>query len=213
MGVAHDKDIREGLFDFLEETYGKIRILEEKRTGNARADVVMVTPDALFGIEIKSDNDTYTRLAGQVENYNLYYDRNVICVGSSHAAHIAEHVPDFWGIITVEYVEGKLDFYYLRQPQSNPFVEDERKITILWRPEIASILALNGLPLYNYKSKQFVRRVLLERIPKDVLWMQVCEELFERDYTTIADRIMEYRKERNPGKRMRKKRGRYSAKA
>ena len=40
-----DKDIREPLFDFLEETYGKIQILEEKTTGRARADVVMITEE------------------------------------------------------------------------------------------------------------------------------------------------------------------------
>ena len=33
--ILYDKDIREPLFDFLEETYGKTRILEEKRTGSA----------------------------------------------------------------------------------------------------------------------------------------------------------------------------------
>ena len=43
--ILHDKDIREPLFDFLEETYGKIRILEEKTTGRARADVVMITEE------------------------------------------------------------------------------------------------------------------------------------------------------------------------
>ena len=64
--VLHDKDIREPLFDFLEETYGKVRIIEEKRTGAARADVVMVTPRVLYGIEIKSDADTYARLKKQV---------------------------------------------------------------------------------------------------------------------------------------------------
>ena len=40
--ILYDKDIREPLFVFLEETYGKTRILEEKRTGSARADAVMV---------------------------------------------------------------------------------------------------------------------------------------------------------------------------
>ena len=92
--VLYDKDIREPLFDFLEETYGKIRIFEEKQTGSARADVVMITPDVLYGIEIKSDADTYTRLEKQVENYDIYYDRNIIVVGTSHANHVKEHVPD-----------------------------------------------------------------------------------------------------------------------
>lgn len=48
-----DKDIREPLFEFLEETYGKIRIIEEKTMGRSRADIVMVTTDSLWGIEIK----------------------------------------------------------------------------------------------------------------------------------------------------------------
>ena len=60
--TLYDKDIREPLFDFLEENYGKVRILEEKTTGRARADVVMITEEKLYGIEIKSDADTYARL-------------------------------------------------------------------------------------------------------------------------------------------------------
>lgn len=59
--ILHDSDIREPLFDYLEEKLGKIRILEEKQTGRARADVVMITEKYLFGIEIKSDADMYAR--------------------------------------------------------------------------------------------------------------------------------------------------------
>ncbi len=33
--VLYDKDIREPLFDFLEESYGRIRILEEMPIGKA----------------------------------------------------------------------------------------------------------------------------------------------------------------------------------
>ena len=97
-----DKDIREPLFEFLEERYGKVRILEEKTVGSSRADVVMVIPDKIVGIEIKSDADTYTRLERQVADYDLYFDQNIVVVGSTHASHVAEHVPDYWGIISVE---------------------------------------------------------------------------------------------------------------
>ena len=62
--IIHDKDIREPLFGFLEEQYGRCRVLEEKNTGRSRADVVLVTGCDLIGIEIKSDADTYVRLAG-----------------------------------------------------------------------------------------------------------------------------------------------------
>ena len=39
MSIIRDRDIREPLFDYLEETYGKIRIIEEKMMGRSRADV------------------------------------------------------------------------------------------------------------------------------------------------------------------------------
>ena len=191
--ASHDSNIREQLFEYLEDKYGKIRIIEEKRTGKARADVVMVTPEAIYGIEIKSDNDTYTRLSGQVKNYDLYYDYNVVAVGSSHGAHIKEHVPDWWGIITIEEIDGVLDFYMLREAQRNPKVKDERKISILWRPELARIQELNKLPKYKEKSKQFVQKKLLEQVPHDILWPQMYEELFQRDYNTIADEIRGYK--------------------
>lgn len=191
--ASHDRDIREPLFDFLEEKYGKIRILEEKNIGRVRADVVMVTPDALFGIEIKSDNDTYERLKKQVRNYNQYYDYNIIVVGSRHATHVAEHVSDWWGIISVEEIDGRLDFYVVREPSRNPKVKLEKKIEILWRPELARIQEKNHLPKYKEKSKRFVQDVLLTRVSPEILWPEVSEELFERDYNTIAEEIREFK--------------------
>ena len=186
--MLKDKDIREPLFDFLEENYGKVRILEEKITGKARADVVMITPELLYGIEIKSDVDTYARLKKQVRYYNWYYDRNMVVVGSSHAHHIREHVPDWWGVITVETDEaGRVDFYTLREAGENPRVKDKRKITILWRPELNHLLELNQLPKYRNKSKLFVQEKLLETVPAETLWPQACEELFERDYSRFME--------------------------
>ena len=195
--ILYDKDIREPLFFFLEETYGKVRILEEKRTGSARADVVMITPQFLYGIEIKSDADSYTRLKKQVKNYDWYYDRNIIVVGSTHAAHVREHVPDTWGIISVELDEkGRVDFYVIREAVDNPKVKDKRKITILWRTELNRLLERNKLPKYLQRSKQFVQEKLIERVPGEILWPQAYDELFERDYNTIEQEIEDFRRER-----------------
>lgn len=206
MERLYDKDIREPLFDFLEETYGKIRILEEKTMGKSRADVVMVTSDALYGIEIKSDADTYARLERQVKDYNLYYDYNYAVVGTSHALHIREHLPEWWGIITVELVEGRVDFYRLREPRPNPKLNWKKKISILWRPEMAHIQKLNQMPQYKEKSKLFVQDKILEKVPKDKLQLQLCEELFERDYTVIAGEIQEFRTQNRKKVRRRRKR-------
>lgn len=202
--MLYDKDIREPLFEFLEETYGRVRIIEEKMMGRSRADVVMVTDGALYGIEIKSDADNYTRLERQVQDYDKYFDYNIVVVGTSHAAHIKEHVPDWWGIITAEYAE-VVDFYILRAPQSNPNMNWYNKIKILWRPELAHIQEMNAMPKYKDKSKQFVAEKILERVPEETLRYQFTEELFERDYTAIWDKIQEYRISNGRKPRRRKK--------
>ena len=200
-----DVDIREGLFEFLEETFGRVRVIEEKIIGRSRADVILVMEDSLCGIEIKSDADTYVRLESQVPDYDKYYDQNIVVVGTSHAMHIAEHVPDYWGIITVEEVEGDLDFYILRDPGRNPKMDPKCKISILWRPELAHILEKNEMPRYLQRSKLFVAERILKMVPEEILWQQVSEELFQRDYNTIAEEI-ELFKAMHPRKKRKKRR-------
>ena len=204
-----DKDIREPLFIFLEENFGKTRIIEEKNIGDSRADVIMVTENGLYGIEIKSDADTNTRLSGQVKDYDKYFDSNIVVVGSSHAHSIEEHVPDHWGIITVENVDGKADFYILRQALKNPKLKLEKKLSILWRPEIAQLQHLNDMPKYDYLSKKNVILKICERVPEKIpeekITSEICELLFERDYEKLLSDIKEYRKEKNPRRRGTKK--------
>lgn len=196
--MLKDKDIREPLFDFLEDTYGKVRIIEEKTMGRSRADLVMVTEKSLVGIEIKSDADTYARLATQVKDYDKYYDYNIAVVGSSHGIHIKEHVPAHWGIITVEEVDGTPDFYMLRKPESNPNMKLENKLKILWRPELALIQEKYGMAKYKEKSKAFVIEKISTLVPDFVtmegLSVTISNILFERDYSKVAETLTEYRK-------------------
>ena len=193
-----DKDIREPLFSFLEEYYGKMRIIEEKTMGRSRADVVMVLPDALYGIEIKSDADTYVRLADQIKDYDRYFDYNIVVVGTSHGEHVPEHVPAYWGIITVEIVDGRFDFYVLRKPLPNPKVKWKKKLELLWRPELAQLQEWNEMPKYKQLSKAKVFDKILERVPEkiseELLRAQVSELLFERDYSKVQEVLAEYRK-------------------
>ncbi len=186
--MLYDKDIREPLFDFLEARYDKVRVIEEKQMGQSRADIVMVLPNALVGIEIKSDADTYARLARQVKDYDQYFDANYVVAGTRHAMHIEEHIPQWWGIITVEEEDGAVDFYVLRRARENPNVNWKRKLGLLWRPELARIQEKNILPRYSGKSRLFVAQKILERVPLEILRPQISEELFERDYLEIKNR-------------------------
>jgi len=181
--VLLDADIREPLILYLEQYYDKVRFLEELVTGKARADVVMVLPDKVCGIEIKSDADSYARLADQIRNYDKYYDENYLVVGSTHALHAAEHVPEYWGIISVELIKGVVDFYRVREAKQNPKAKLKNKMSLLWKSEFAHILAENKMPKYAQKSKKFITEKLIEKVREDILHEQISEELFERDYT------------------------------
>ena len=191
--MLYDKDIREPLFDYLEERYGNARMIEEKQMGRSRADIVMVLQGELAGIEIKSDADTYARLKRQVKDYDRFFDRNYVVAGSTHAMHIGEHVPEYWGIISVEQMEEGVDFYMIREAARNPKMELELKLRILWRPELAHIQAICGMAKYGGKSKEFVRNKIAEGVPAEILNELISEELFERDYTEIRGKSEEFR--------------------
>lgn len=196
--MLYDKDIREPLFLFLEGKYGKVRFLEEHDMGKSRADVLMVTESALFGVEIKSDADSYARLASQVRDYDRYCDFNMAVVGASHGKHIEEHVPAYWGIITVNEGEDLPEFTVCREPKLNPKAKLKNKLSFLWRPELAALQEMNRMPKYREKSKKFVidriQERVPEKIPRECIDRQISELLFERDYTTIAAQIREYKK-------------------
>lgn len=218
--MLKDADIREPLFDFLETTYGKTRILEELNIASSRADVVMITDGYIFGVEIKSDADSYTRLPSQIKDYDKFFDKNIIVVGSKHAMHVEEHVPESWGIIVVELVDGAPDFYMLRNPKLNTKNEIKNKLSLLWRFELVQIQEKEDMPKYAQKSKAFVVEKIAERVEYPVekkghidlkrLNYQITDILFERDYNTVGDIILQYRKEHSnkPVRARRKKRRR-----
>lgn len=185
--MLYDKNIREPLFDYLEDTYGKCRIFEEKVMGKARADVVLLLPDEIIGIEIKSNVDTYERLKGQVRNYNRYCDRNFIITGLRHIKHVGEHVPPDWGILCIYEDHHKILIEPIRDAAPNPKCKKEVQLSWAWRMELDQLIEYNHLPKYRQKSKAFVVQKLLEKVPWPLLKSQFCQELFERDYTLWTD--------------------------
>ena len=187
-------DIIEPLFDYLEERFGKTRMFEEKRIGRSRADVVMLTSRCLTGLEIKSDADTYDRLKRQVRDYDRFCDMNYVVVGRSHERHVAEHVPAHWGVLTVAADGTEIMIEEKRSAAANPRIKRERQLTLLWRPELNHLLELNRLPKYKQKSKKFVQQKLMEKVDWEVLKQQICEELFQRDYTLWDEMMEEYAK-------------------
>lgn len=191
-----DKDMREPLFDYLEEFYGKIRIFEEKNAGGSRADVIGVIDGRLIGFEIKSDSDSYTRLKTQTRDYDEFCDVNYLVIGKTHQKYAHNHIPPYWGIICVYEEENEIKVELIQIPGENPKVSMKKQIEFLWRPELYQIQKWNNLPEYKQKSKQFVREKIIEKIPETVLKMQMTDLLFERDYEILLEEIRQVKVQR-----------------
>ena len=138
--MLYDAEIRDPLVWFLEEKYGKIRILDEIPIGKSRADMLLVTENWLAGIEIKSDMDSYARLMSQVQSYDRYLDRNILVVGASHEKSAVEHVPEYWGIIAARGTRHRISFSVVREPEVNPRMRDRSKLELLWKRELQNLV-------------------------------------------------------------------------
>ena len=174
-----DIDIREVLFDYLDEKYGRIRILEEKVIYGSRADVIGIIEDKIIGFEIKSDNDSYTRLKTQIKDYEKYCDECYLVVGKKHEKHANEHVPSYWGILVADENEVILQ----REASVCPKVKIKYQLDMLWRREIDAMVLSLAYPAYKSYSKAKVEERIIEKTDPFVLKHLITEILFDRDYT------------------------------
>ena len=100
---------------------------------------------------------------------------------------IAEHVPEYWGIISVGEQDGACFLTELRPASPSPKVKQTYKLRMLWRRELAELLRINGFPKYAQKSRKFVIDYLASKLSDDELKEQISDILFERDYTVFED--------------------------
>ena len=197
----NDYEIREAVCTYIEHIHrGKYRIIDELVIGKARADIVTVT-DSLAGYEIKSDADSYKRLPGQIKEYDRYFQQNYLVVGANHKETASKHVPSYWGILCMSKSETAVPaaeaegiastmrgsppvrIETIREAGQNPKYSQKKQLSLLWRKELNNILKANGLLKCSGKSKAYIRNYILERVPKELLQRQICDEFFERDWT------------------------------
>lgn len=183
MKKLHDNDIREPLFTFFDIKLGKVRFFEEMSIGRSRADIMMVTDDAITGLEIKSDVDSFSRLNKQVIDYNDYFDYNYIVIGKRHLKHAEEYVPESWGVIVCYEEDGKVLIEEIKEAIKNPKRKIDCKLDLLWRSELARISGECLKYKYSNLCKSKLRAKLIEKIDEEQLEQLISRELFSRDYT------------------------------
>jgi len=108
-----DSDIRKLLHPYLKKGNRKYKdtiIIDEFDlcSGLSRIDVAVVN-GVIHGYEIKSEEDTLTRLPNQINYYNKSLEKISIITNKSHLKKIKKLVPNWWGVLTIK-SDGKKKF-------------------------------------------------------------------------------------------------------
>jgi hypothetical protein len=129
--------------------------------GTARVDFAVVN-GSVHGFEIKSAQDTLTRLPTQSEIYNRALDRVTLVVDRKHLVDARSLIPGWWGILEPRRTrDGLVAFRTVRKAADNPHVEAFAQAQLLWREEALAELEARSMA-HGLRSKP--RRVIWERL-------------------------------------------------
>lgn len=180
-----DNDIRRRLDDELSRLHSDdpetlIRHELGLCAGARRVDVAVVNGE-LAGYEIKSDEDTLARLAGQSEVYGRVLDRAIVVTTTRHVDQCTEQLPVWWGVTVAETDHGQVVLHSVRAPQLNVAVDPFAVAQLLWREEALQELRERGLGRgLSAKARHYVWLALSEAVPLDDLKGIVRRRLKER---------------------------------
>ena len=139
-----DIDIRLALDSDLRRDHGHdsdtmIRHEFGLQEGRRRIDVALLNGH-LAGWEIKSDVDTLLRLAGQADVYGKVLDYITIVTTARYVERATAMLPEWWGVIVAERVDGVVSLEQTRAPRFNVDVDAMSLAQLLWRDEAIQLL-------------------------------------------------------------------------
>jgi hypothetical protein len=142
--------------------------------GKMRADIAVI--NARFtGYEIKSDEDSLSRLPRQITGYNRVFDYAHIVATDRHLEKAMAMVPNWWGVIRVwKDTQGDLRTRTVRKGSLNPKRSSIALARLLWRDEVLTILkelGMSGASLRRERAKLY--RSLVQRLSMDDLALLV----------------------------------------
>jgi hypothetical protein len=181
-----DLEIRKQLRRRLECEFGHdpdALILDELGVccGEVRADMAVVNGE-LKGFEIKSDQDTLSRLPSQASVYSRVFDTISIVVAARHLAMATKCVPSWWGVLVAHISENSEPSLTVhRAEKTNPSPDPLAVAQLIWRDEALDVLTRYKLQSgLGNKSRSVLWSVLVRNLPLAELQMVVRAKLKSR---------------------------------
>lgn len=119
------------------------RVVEEAGMAGRAVDVLVVST-VLHGYEIKSDDDTLTRLAEQAAAFGKACQFMTLVTTAKHLTKAAAIAPSWWGLLVAEGEPGAVTFREERRAYANPGHDHMAVIDLLWGDELRAILRAVG---------------------------------------------------------------------
>jgi hypothetical protein len=138
--------------------------------GRRRVDIAVINGE-IAGWEIKSDEDTLARLAGQVDAYGQVLDRATLVTTPRWVARADQHIPQWWGMTVVEQVDDTVVVHPIRDPADNStHVNPMSLAQLLWRDEALDELRQRGQARgLSAKARHYVWERLIGVVPLEEL--------------------------------------------
>ena len=167
-----DADIRRVLRQQLDKTFkadDTTMIIEELGLcrGRVRVDIAVVN-GVLMGYEIKSDQDTLTRLSAQAATYNRIFEIMTVVVAERHLRATEALIPDWWGmqVATSHGSSSPITIDYVRSESTNPGVDPGLLVQLLWRDEVLDLLEqVNASKSLRSKPRRVLWEALARTVP------------------------------------------------
>ena len=183
LSAASDSDIRNAFHaKYLRRAKSRpdTLVIDELGLAHARSRVdVAVINGQIHGYEIKSSKDTLERLTSQIGIYRQTLQKLTIVAAEKHVACVLARAPEWCGVIEVkEGPRGGICFRVIRNARVNPDMNPVMMAHLLWRREVADILAQHG-----FTTKDLRR-------PRKELYEMLCEVLSAREIAAVIRNLM-----------------------
>jgi hypothetical protein len=148
--------------------------------GVARIDVAVINGQ-IHGYEIKSEQDTLSRVSSQLEVYSKTLDHLTFVTNQKHLESLNNHLPSWCGIMVANQQAGRVRIKSVRKARNNPNVDPYSLAQLLWKDEV--IMLLGDLGYTKGLSSK----------PRSALWQILAEsmlihELSEKVRATLKSR-------------------------
>lgn len=153
----------------------------EFRVGNSIADLAIFNGESK-AFEIKSEIDTPKRLARQMTDYSLFFDKSYIVIPKRKAIELEETIDSKVGILTFEKLGRFINIEEYRPAERNTRLDAHYTMEILRTKEYLDIIAryYGKLPAVSTAQMYDECERLMEEIPEDILRKEVLMEIKQR---------------------------------